>query len=59
VTGLLKKKTDADSSDDEEDAAEAGSSEEAEDFEVLGKVKTSSQNGNSKMVKRGKKNGRR
>lgn len=59
LTGLLRKKTDGAQSDDEfDEQVDAGSSEEAEDFEVLEKVKTSSQNGNGKAVKRGKKNGR-
>jgi len=35
---------------------DAPSSEEAEDFEILEKVKTTAQNGNGKAVKRSKKN---
>lgn len=57
VSGLIRKKPADGQSDDEFDGQdEADSSEEADDFEVLEKIKTSSQNGNGKAMKRGKKN---
>jgi hypothetical protein len=58
---LSKKDVDGEYSGDEFDEnAEAGSGEDADDFEVLEKVKTSAQNGtgNGKAVRRNKKNGR-